>query len=131
MLENEDFLNEIKDLEKQNIIIIIDKSEIENGTIVLKNISGYEKHYLKIGISDKNRLFVLESSLPVDDRKFFDNINFTSNTLTSFVSIFTTTLKELDDFYANMNTIDTLCYVVEPEHPTTKSNIRIIKYSKL
>lgn len=128
LLENEDFLNEIKIVESSNTQIFINKNEADCGSLLIKNITEFENHFLKLGISAKNRLYVIESSLPVDDRKFFDEINLSSSSLTSFVNSFTATLMELDDFYANMHTIDTLCYVVD--QPNLKSNTRTIKFSK-
>lgn len=48
-------------------------------------------------------------------------------TIATYVNAFQLYLEQLDQFYDYMNTIDAMCFVVEPTVITTKSTSRIFK----
>lgn len=49
----------------------------------------------------------------------------------SYLNEFTRFLEQLEEFYSNINTIDELCFVVDPVQPSTKLNWRIFKIGML
>ena len=69
---------------------------------------------------------VNEHSLPELTKTMFEH---RQNNLIDIITLFIEYLNQLDEFYINMNTIDELCYVVEPSIITTKSTYRIFKLS--
>lgn len=83
-------------------------------------------HFLIVSINEDLHVSVLDHSLPDLNGKLF---NFIGN-LESYASKFFEYLDQMDEFYGNMNTIDELCFVVDPVNVTTKCNYRVIKLGK-
>lgn len=82
----------------------------------------YESHYLILKLESNLNVSVLSHSLP-DNDKYFKAFG----TIETLSATFFELLKNTEEFYAQMNTIDELTYVVDPEEITTKHNYRIIK----
>lgn len=66
---------------------------------------------------------VSEHSLP-EKHKWFQS---STGSITNYFNEFSRLLEELEEFYSNINTIDELCFVVDPVQPSTKINYRIFK----
>ncbi|KAJ6640314.1 E3 ubiquitin-protein ligase FANCL [Pseudolycoriella hygida] len=80
-------------------------------------------HFLILSLTNNLEVGIFEHSLP-EKQKWFTS---STGTLTSFFNEFTRTLDDLEEFYSNLNTIDELCYVLDPVEPSTKCNYRIFK----
>lgn len=65
-------------------------------------------------------------SLP-ENEKYFKPVG----TIETHSATFFNLLDQMGEFYAQMNTIDELTYVVDPETITTKHNFRVIKLGQL
>lgn len=85
-------------------------------------IENYESHYLILKLDEHLNVSVLTYSLP-DNDKYFKPFG----TIQTYSATFFELLKQTEEFYANMNTIDELTCVVDPEEITTKHNHRVIK----
>lgn len=66
---------------------------------------------------------VTDHSLPDFNGKLF---NFVGH-LEAYAAKFYEYLDQMDEFYGHMNTVDELCFVVDPVEVTTKCNYRVIK----
>lgn len=77
---------------------------------------------MQLSITKGLDVVVSQHSLP-DQHKWFQS----TGTLTNYLNEFTKSLEQLEEFYSNINTIDELCFVVDPFQPSTKINFRIFK----
>lgn len=82
----------------------------------------YDAHHLTLQLDDKLNVSVLSHSLPENER-YFKPVG----TIETHSATFFSLLDQMGEFYAQMNTIDELTYVVDPEEITTKHNYRVIK----
>lgn len=89
-------------------------------------VGDYDTHYLILSLDEHLNVSILEHSLP-ENEKYFKSIG----TIDTYSSAFFNLLQQMEEFYAQMNTIDELTYVVDPEEITTKCNYRVIKLGKL
>lgn len=85
-------------------------------------MENYDSHYLILKLDGNLSVSVLEHSLP-DNDKYFKSFG----SIETHTAIFYDLLKQTEEFYAQMNTIDELTYVVDPDEITTKHNHRVIK----
>lgn len=85
-------------------------------------VNDYDSHHLILQLDENLSVTVLAHSLP-ESEKFFKPIN----TIEMHSATFFNLLEQMENFYAQMNTIDELTYVVDPEVVTTKHNHRVIK----
>lgn len=85
-----------------------------------------DSHYLILKLDENLNVTVLSHSLPEND-KYFKPIGTIETHSATFFSLY----EQMDDFYSQMNTIDELTYVVDPEEITTKHNYRVIKLGKI
>lgn len=81
-----------------------------------------QTHYLHLTITDNLDISIAQHSLP-DQCQWYQS----TGTITNYLNDFARTVEELEEFYSNINTIDELCFVVDPVQPTTKHNSRIFK----
>lgn len=86
----------------------------------------YDSHYLILRLDDNLNVTVLAHSLPEND-KYFKPIN----TIEMHSATFFSLLEQMEPFYAQINTIDELTCVVDPEIISTKHNHRVIKLGKV
>lgn len=89
-------------------------------------IRDLDSHYLILKLDENLNVTVLSHSLPEND-KYFKPIGTIETLSATFFSLY----EQMDDFYSQMNTIDELTYVVDPEEITTKHNYRVIKLGKI
>lgn len=102
---------------------------ISNGCEEIKitpSIDNIVSHFIILKLDKNLTASVLSHSLPSIDKLFKP-----FGTIESFVTTFFSILEHLEQFYVEMNTIDELCYVVDPMEITTKCNYRIIKLGVL
>lgn len=85
-------------------------------------VEDYGAHHLTLKLDDKLNVSILAHSLP-ENEKYFK----TAGTIDSYSATFFNLLDQMAEFYAQMNIIDELTYVVDPEEITTKHNHRVIK----
>lgn len=85
----------------------------------------YHSHYMILQLDDSLNVTILAHSLPEND-KYFKPVG----TIGSYSDAFFNLLQQTEEFYAQMNSIDELTYVVDPEEITTKHNYRVIKLGK-
>lgn len=83
-----------------------------------------DAHYLILKLDGNFSVSVLSHSLP-DNEKYFKPVG----TIETYSATFISLLNQMEEFYAQMNTIDELTYVVDPDPEviTTKHNHRVIK----
>lgn len=81
-----------------------------------------DSHYLVLRLDENLNVSVLAHSLP-ENEKYFKPIN----TIEKHSATFFNLLEQMERFYAEINTIDMLTCVVDPEVVTTKHNHRVIK----
>lgn len=81
-------------------------------------------HYLILSITSSLDVVKKEDSLP--DKLIWSS----TGTITNYLNEFTRLLEQVEEFYSNINTIDELCFVVDPIQPSTKINYRIFKIGK-
>lgn len=86
----------------------------------------YDDHYIILAVNIDLSINVAEHSLPDTENNLFP----ACGSIESYTAMFFGYLEQMEDFYCQMNTIDQLCYVVDPVEITTKSNYRTIKISK-
>ncbi|XP_031636274.1 E3 ubiquitin-protein ligase FANCL [Contarinia nasturtii] len=79
-------------------------------------------HYLILQLENDLNVSILEHSLP-DNEKYFKPLG----TIETYSATFFSLLEQTVEFYRQMEIIDELCYVVDPEEITTKQNYRVIK----
>lgn len=89
-------------------------------------VNEYESHYLILKLDQNLNVSVLTHSLPEND-KYFKPVG----TIETHSATFFSLLDQMGEFYAQMNTIDELTYVVDPEFITTKHNYRVIKLGEI
>lgn len=89
-------------------------------------INEYDSHYLVLKLDEHLNVSVLMHSLP-ENEKYFKLVG----TIETHSATFFNLLDQMGEFYAQMNTIDELTYVVDPENITTKHNFRVIKLGQL
>lgn len=82
----------------------------------------YDSHYLILELDKNLNVSVSTHSLP-DNEKYFKPLG----TIQTHAATYFELLKQTEEFYAQMNTIDELTCVVDPEEITTKHNHRVIK----
>lgn len=86
-----------------------------------------ENHFLILKKDEKSINFkVLEHSLPEIKSDMFKSYGSPESHLFEFKKY----LEQFEEFYCNINTIDELCFVVDPVVYSTKSFTRTFKYSK-
>lgn len=86
-----------------------------------------ENHFLILRKDEKSINFkVLEHSLPEIRSEMFKSYGSPESHLFEFKKY----LEQFEEFYCNINTIDELCFVVDPVVYSTKSYTRTFKYSK-
>lgn len=85
-----------------------------------------DSHYLILKLDEHLNVTILSHSLP-ENEKYFKSIGTIEMHSATFFSLY----EQMDDFYAQMNTIDELTYVVDPEEVTTKHNYRVIKLGNI
>lgn len=85
-----------------------------------------DSHYLILKLDENLNVTVLSHSLP-ENEKYFKPIGTIETHSATFFSLY----EQMDEFYSQMNTIDELTYVVDPEEITTKHNYRVIKLGKI
>lgn len=85
-------------------------------------VNDYDSHYLILRLDENLNVTVLTHSLP-ENEKYFKPINTIEMHSVTFFSL----LEQMEKFYAQINAIDELTYVVDPEIVTTKHNHRVIK----
>lgn len=79
-------------------------------------------HYIYLAISENMDVTVSQHSLP-DRHRWFPPMG----SITSYFNEFIAAVEQLEEFYDNINTIDELCFVVDPIEPSTKSDARIFR----
>lgn len=89
-------------------------------------INEYDSHYLVLKLDEHLSVSVLTHSLP-ENEKYFKPVG----TIETHSATFFSLLDQMGEFYAQMNTIDELTYVVDPETITTKHNFRVIRLGQL
>lgn len=86
-----------------------------------------ENHFLILKRDEKSVNFkVLEHSLPEIKSEMFKSYGSPESHLFEFKKF----LEQFEEFYCNINTIDELCFVVDPVVYSTKCYTRTFKYSK-
>lgn len=86
-----------------------------------------ENHFLILRKDEKSVNFkVVEHSLPEIRSEMFKSYGSPESHLFEFKKY----LEQFEEFYCNINTIDELCFVVDPVVYSTKSYTRTFKYSK-
>lgn len=90
-------------------------------------IDNSDEHYLILEVNDDLSVNVLEHSLPDAENKLFP----VCGNIESYTTIFFNYLEQMEDFYRQMNTIDQLCFIVDPVEITTKCNYRVLKIGNL
>lgn len=92
-------------------------------------------HHFKAKLTASSGLSLIESSLPefrinMADEDSNNSIFKSNTTLSSIFDAFLMVLENMQEFYKNLDTIDQLCDVVEPQTITTKTNWRLIKFQE-
>lgn len=83
-------------------------------------------HYLILKLDEKLNTTVLSHSLP-ESNKYLKSFG----TIETHSATFFSLLDQMEDFYAQINTIDELTYVIDPPEITTKDNYRLIRLGRL
>lgn len=83
-----------------------------------------DSHFLDVKLTDSLSFSVTEHSLPIPNA-FLDVHDSACNLVESFLLI----KDQLSSFYNNLDTIDTLCYVLDPPKITPQTNWRLIKFN--
>ncbi len=88
-----------------------------------------EQYFVAQIDSKSNGFTIIESSLPDLDAKV-ESIIQKDCSLEVLFETFGLVTELLEEFYKNMDTIDQLCYVIEPQIIDLKTNWRIIRFSE-
>lgn len=81
-------------------------------------------HFLDIKLTESLSFSVVEHSLPIPNA-FLDLNESALNLIDSFLMI----KEQLNDYYSSLDTIDTLCYVLDPPKILPQTNWRLIKFN--
>lgn len=85
----------------------------------------FDTHYLILKVDERKNASVLRHSLPLDNEHFKP-----MGTLQMYAAAFFELLHSLDEFYRQMDTVDQLTCVVDPQEISTKHDYRIIRLGK-
>lgn len=130
-------MDELIALDRQDFdISLSQQSSASPFEVLASNFRDNDTHFIKfeIPLNNDDGMMVTDSSLPVDVTYWHQPMMMSSKSsglpLRRMIDSFRTTLSSLNEFYNCLETIDTLCYVVDPEVITTRSTWRTFKFNE-
>uniref|UniRef100_A0A8D8I2P1 E3 ubiquitin-protein ligase FANCL n=1 Tax=Culex pipiens TaxID=7175 RepID=A0A8D8I2P1_CULPI len=119
-------LSQLEQLKKEHHCQVHINSSLSQ--LKLSRFKGDDQHFLELARAFETTFSVISHSLPDlgSSVELFMYPAAPEAHTTQFVRV----LEQLEEFYSNLNTLDQLCYVVDPTEVDTRLTWRIIKFSQ-